>query len=167
MNKKLKHIKSTGFKTPENYFNNLEEQILQSVKLQETLKASKHNGFKAPEHYFDALEDSIINSISKEKEKPKVIRLSTKQRILYALSVAAAIIIMIAIFAPYQLDFPDLNNETVENYIYQEVYSNEDLATLFSLDELNNITITDQEYTEESLKNYILENTSLEDLIIE
>lgn len=167
MYKNLKHIKSTGFKTPKKYFDNLEDKIMQSLALDETLKSSKNTGFSAPEYYFGTLEDRILNSISQKNNKTKVIKLPSKQHIIYALSVAATIIILLAIFIPNQPSFENLNNESVENYMYEEALNNEDLAALFSLEELNNLTITDQIYTDESLQNYILENASIEDLIIE
>ena len=56
---KLHTIKTSGFKTPKDYFSKVEEQILNEVNLMDKVDAS---GFDIPESYFDAVEHTIMNS---------------------------------------------------------------------------------------------------------
>lgn len=167
MNKELKHIKTSGFKTPKDYFNTLEDSIMQSVKLDEQLDQLKDTGFKTPKSYFESIEDTVLKNVSHNQEEAKVISLFTKQQWIIVSSIAASIIFMLFILSPSNPSFDSLKIETVENYIYQENYATEDLAALFSSEELSDVELTETIYTEESLETYILNNTTIEDLITE
>lgn len=72
MGKDLKHSinyinskvgKQTGFSMPQNYFNDLEGEVLNKLN-EENLP--KENGFHTPESYFDNVEHSIFNKLSEE-----------------------------------------------------------------------------------------------------
>lgn len=165
MNKEFKHIKTTGFKTPKGYFNNLEDTIMSNIKLNETLN-TKSTGQKVPDGYFDSLEDRVFSKISNKKEV-KVISLFTRKNIFYAASIAAAIVIMFTIVIPSNPSFDNLKLETVENYIFEESYSSEEIAALLSDEELQEIVLIEESYSVESIEDYILDNATLEDLIIE
>ncbi|NJN28883.1 MAG: hypothetical protein HC819_24405, partial [Cyclobacteriaceae bacterium] len=61
---KLHNIKETGFKVPDNYFESLEETILNDVKLKEKIA---HSGFKTPDNYFESVEETIAQGLKQEK----------------------------------------------------------------------------------------------------
>jgi len=163
MNKnKLHNIKNSGFKTPKNYFDGLEDSILNQIKLNEKIDDT---GFKVPDNYFESLDDVIINKVS---QKPKVISLFTKRNLFYASSIAAALVLMFSIFInKNDLTFDDLEVASIENYIYEEEFDTYELASLLSEEELNTDNFIDTDYTDEALEDYLLENTTIEDLIIE
>ena len=62
MNKELKNIKTTGFKTPDNYFDTIEDNVIDNIKLNDVLN-NESNGQTIPEGYFDSIEDSVFQKI--------------------------------------------------------------------------------------------------------
>lgn len=166
MNKDLKHIKSTGFKAPKGYFDTLEDEIISNIKLNDTLKI-KSTGQKTPESYFDSLEDKVFERISNSNKDVKVVSLFSRKNMFYAASIAAAIVLMIMVVVPSNPSFSNLELETVEHYIFEEDYSSDEIAALLSDEELEEILFSEDSYTEENLEDYILDNATIEDLIIE
>lgn len=166
MNKEIKHIKTTGFKTPDNYFDTIEDNVMDNIKLNDVLN-NKSNGQTIPDGYFNTIEDSVFERINSSKKEVKVIRLFTRRNMLYAASIAAAIILMLIVILPSNPSFSNLELESVENYIYQESYSSEDIAALLTEEELTEVLYADSSYSDDSLEDYILDNTTIEDLIIE
>lgn len=160
--KKLHNIKDSGFKVPKNYFDGLEDSIMDQIILQE--KVSDH-GFKTPDDYFESLEDKIME---KATLKPKVITLFTKRNLIYASSIAAAIVLMFAIFNKNDtISFEDLEAATIENYLFEEDISTLELASLFTEENLIDDNYIESELTEDGIEEYLLENSTIEDLIIE
>lgn len=89
------------FKTPDNYFNNVSENI--SGK---SILTSKETGFKTPEHYFNTF---------------KVHKSTSKIRSLWPyLSAAAIIAIGFFVFKTNTLDIKPLNNDDIINYLALE-----------------------------------------------
>ncbi|MDN3665737.1 hypothetical protein ACFFU1_17305 [Algibacter miyuki] len=160
---KLHNINDSGFKTPEDYFNNLEDRVLSNIKLNE---AVSDPGFKVPDHYFDSLENKILNQVS-EKETTKVIPLFNRKNLLYVSSIAAAVLLLfnLSIFET-QSDWDNIDLETVENYIITENLGSEEIASLLLEDgDISEESFSDIEFTDEAVEGYFLENTSVEDLI--
>lgn len=58
MTPKNKH-KTTGFTTPKNYFNCLEENLGSKLYLNNTFK--EKTGFNVPDNYFETLDDRLKN----------------------------------------------------------------------------------------------------------
>ena len=166
MNKELKNIKTTGFKTPDNYFDAIEDNVMDTIKLKEILN-SDSNGQTIPVGYFDTIEESVFNKITSSKKEIKVVRLFTRKNMFYAASIAAVIILMLIVVLPSNPSFSNLELETVENYIFEEEYSSDEIAALLSDEELEKILFIEYSYSDESLKDYILDNATIEDLIIE
>lgn len=99
MEKDLKHIinKGTGFKTPPDYFDALENQIMNRIKLEK--ESIKKNPFAVPDDYFDSLEETIRKKTTQNTAgKPKVISLKTPNFIKYAASIAAAFLLIFSIY---------------------------------------------------------------------
>lgn len=166
-NKNLKHIKSTGFKIPKDYFENFEGRLFEKIDTKEVIPVTK-TGFKTPEDYFENLEDRIIlENRSKEKEA-KVISLFNKKTILYASSIAAAVLLLfnLSIFDK-GVTVDDLDTATVENYILDEDISSYELASLFSEELPTEDHLIDYDLDEEHLEDYLLNNADIENLMIE
>jgi hypothetical protein len=164
---KLNNIKSTGFRTPDNYFDTVEDTVMHALTQKEPPLPAERPGFDTPNNYFDNLEDKILQRIEKE-DGPRVIQLFSRRNLLYASGIAAAVLLLfnLSIFSgPLTLD--DLDTETVENYIIDEGIDPYELAILFADDELIEENIMEQQITDETLEDYLLENLDIEDLIIE
>jgi hypothetical protein len=164
MNKDLKHIKDQGFKVPKDYFETLEDQIMSNIALDTQIPKAETPGFETPKDYFNTLEDNIFNKLETPKET-KVIPLFKKRNILYFSSIAAVLLIMLAIFV--NTDSEELDYDLVENYIINEDVDVYELATLLTDEELNNIQmeIRNSTYIEDDMESYLLDNINLEDLI--
>src|SRR5699024_2976447 len=81
--KDKKHIH--GFKVPQDYFDNLEERIMQNVAMDQL---PKDTGMRVPDGYFAQLENRVITQIQSEKKKPsKLVWLNTWWHVAVAASV--------------------------------------------------------------------------------
>lgn len=116
MNNKKLHIKEPGFKTPKNYFENLESQIMEEVSL--ASKLSKENPFKVPEKYFDELDHRVLNQTSGKKKQPKVIPIYRNIMFRYVAGIAALLLVFFSIFKLQQTVSSETNTITqIESYI--------------------------------------------------
>jgi len=67
MNKNNKHHKA-GFTTPENYFNNFDEKLLNKLSIEENESTIPlETGFKTPDSYFTNLEETVLQKLSVEE----------------------------------------------------------------------------------------------------
>ena len=153
----LNNIKQSGFKTPNNYFNTIEDQIMSQISLE---KIDKNSGFKVPDNYFDTIEDNIL---SKTKET-KIFKLFNKKTIITVASIAAMFVLFFNL-NPFktQVTFDNLDTDTVEAYILNEVELN-DISNLINTDQLSQTDFID--YNGSSIDNY-LDDIDLEDFLDE
>lgn len=164
MDRKLNKIKDPGFKTPENYFEGLEDSILSQIRL-ENIGGS---GFKLPESYFESLEDKVLDKVSATNE-PKVIHLFTKRNLLFASSIAATILLLfnLSIFERGIATFETLDTTTVESYIMNEAMDSYEIASLLNNDEIIEEDFIEHNFTDENMENYIFNNIDIEDFYSE
>jgi hypothetical protein len=167
MQKDLNNIKNTGFKVPKDYFNTLEDTILNKIKVNSALKGVDNPGFEMPDGYLNTLEDNFFNTLPKE-ENPKVISLFSKRNLIYISGVAAAIVIMLGFFwNNANTSALDLDYEMVEAYIINQDISSYEIASLLTEEELLNINsdILDETFNDQDMEDYLLENVNFQDLI--
>ena len=167
MKNKLDNIKNTGFKVPQDYFQNLEDKIMDTIKLDNVLQGIDDTGFKMPEGYLDTLEDAVLTKV-KETSNPKVVSLFNKQAFIYISGVAAAVLIMFNVFwNKTETTIDSLDAELVENYIIDQGINTYEIASLLSNDnEINlDIELFDETFNDDSLEDYLFENVDLEDFI--
>ena len=168
MNDKLKHIKQSGYKAPDGYFNNLEDSIFNKLNVKSNLNSINNPGFNVPQDYFKTLEDNVFNTLEKDKNDVKVISLFSKRNILYYSGIAAAIVLMISIFKPdSKVSFDSIETELVESYISNYNINSADLATLWNETDFNEVAFDDYEFLDVTVEDYILENSNIEDLLID
>ncbi|MBZ9630157.1 hypothetical protein LB465_05145 [Salegentibacter sp. LM13S] len=158
---KISYNPKSGFKTPPSYFEGLEDEILDMVKLSETLEEKKPAGFTTPNGYFDGLEDEFLEKVT--NPEPKVRTLFTKEVFLYVASIAAMVIafastfyinpetqtswenVELSVMESYIDDNNiDLSTGEISNYIFQQGYIVDDA-------DLNTVN-------SEAMKNYLDEN---------
>ena len=111
-NEKLHNIKSNGFKTPENYFDSIEDKFFERLKFEENIEGVNDSGFTAPEGYFDTLEDKIL---SKLEDKP-IVKLNSRKTLYYIAGIAASLLLLFAIFLNNNDTTQELSAEMVETY---------------------------------------------------
>ena len=158
--KKLDTIKTSGFKTPKDYFSQVEEQILNEVNL---IDKADQSGFEIPEDYFDTLDDKILSQL--EDDKP-VIALKPRQSFYYIAGIAASLLLLFAIYINQETT-EEISAEMVENYFQDSDLDSYELAQLLSDAELleDDFVITETEYNEENLEAYLLDNSDIEQLL--
>ncbi len=160
MNKKDLHsIKESGFKVPNDYFEDLEGTILSQAKL----SGIEKSGHKIPEGYLDTLEETILSQVSK-KETPKVIPLFTKRNIVYISSIAAAVLLLLNLSIFEKDNVNSLDLETVENYIIDEDISTYDIASLLTDEDLEESNYIETTFKEENVEDFIIDNLNIEDI---
>lgn len=157
---KLHTIKNSGFKVPDNYFDSLEDSIMDQFNLS---KKIAETGFKTPDSYFDTIEEKIMSRVDHE---PKVVQLFSKQNLVYVAGIAAALVLMFSIIVNRnQLTFDDLETTSIENYLFEEDINTYELASLLTDDELITDDFIDSEMPSEALQEYLIQNATIEDLI--
>ena len=168
MNDKLKHINQSGFKAPEDYFNNLEDAVFNKLNAKSHLDGISNPGFEIPKDYFETVEDNVLSTIKNDSKEVKIISLLSRKNILYMSGVAAAIVLMVSIFKPSsEITFDSIDTELVESYISTQNINSADLATLWTETEFDDIAFDDYEFLDETVEDYILDNSNIEDLLID
>jgi hypothetical protein len=162
--KHLNNIKKTGFKTPKDYFTNLEGHVLDSVKLDDSLKY-KDSGFIKPESYLNNLEGIVFDKLKDENKNPKVINLFSAQNIFYLTGIAAALLIFFSVYFNSET-ITELDYQLVDDYIIEDIDTYE-LASLLTDEEIENINseIYTETFIDENMEDYIIQNVDIEDII--
>jgi len=153
MNKNNKHIK-TGFKTPDNYFNNFDEKVLKQLSNEESESVLPlETGFATPNNYFDNFEKKLSHKVSIEENtqkqtgfvapenyfdnldneilnkttstETKVIKLFNKKQFLYVASIAAILVLSFFILNPSNSNL--LTFDDIEYAAFEEYLNTEDL----------------------------------------
>jgi len=164
---KLHHIKSSGFKIPDGYLESVDESIFNKLNINSPLENHQNSGFKVPDQYFETFDDKIIEVVSSEKVV-KVIPLMSWKKVLYVSGIAASIVLMVSLFNnnSEKLTFGDLNIGLIEDYIVEEDFTNEDMASMLN-DDLTLDKFMDSHLINANLEDYILNNSSVEDFLNE
>jgi len=153
--------KGTGFSSPDNYFNNFENNFFKKKT-----NVSNTSGFISPKNYFENFDDKIFVAL----QSPKVIRLKNKRVIKFSLMVAATLLLFFSLnnfeFTkhPMRMDDIELNemvywidNDLVSYNTYEisEIFSDIDLDIQLASTEID-ASLNYLEYTD--IENLMLEN---------
>jgi hypothetical protein len=167
-NKNLHKIKSTGFKAPDGYFSSFDDNVFNKIDSENSLNTIKNTGFKVPKGYFESLNANVLfNQI--EKRESKIISLFNKKNLLYLSGVAAAILLLfnLSLFSKNP-SFDNLESDIVENYLIDEYFStNDDIAALFTDDEIEQSVSIDYDINASNIEEYLLNNADIESLLLE
>ena len=126
--------KKTGFSTPDNYFNKVDDGIISMIK--PTYLPKKNNTFSTPDNYFTTVENDIFEKLNIEKIKEvKVISLRKKILQFVPLVAAASVLLFISLnyfntSATYEFD--DITEADI-TFWYENGYGSTDsneLATV-------------------------------------
>ncbi|OZV68104.1 hypothetical protein [Winogradskyella aurantia] len=161
---KLNTVKSTGFKTPKNYFDSFDERLLEQLNKKETIEGIKTPGYQVPTDYFNSFEDKLFEKI-KNDQKP-VISLRSRKTFYYVAGIAASLMLALAVFLNKN-NSPSLTVEMVETYLENSDLDSYELAELLSDADLleEDFIITETDYNEGYLENYLIENVDLESIL--
>ena len=155
-----------GFKVPENYFDSVEETILQRLDESELPEKS---GFTTPEGYFDGLEDQLLDIVSTSEEQTGVISLISRRNAAIVLGIAACLAVIITVAlnndnaSSDSFDLATVTDYIDEGYLELSTYEVSNLLEEEQLEELTLAPLT----TEESIEDYLLEHIDENNLLIE
>ena len=154
-----------GFKAPEDYFQDFEERLFSKLKEAEL---PKDHGFDVPDGYFENLEERIQQNVTQEKTV-KVIPLLKRKTFIYAVSVAACAALVFSIYTKNTSEEILLQIADIEAYIEGDAIDLDsyDIAQLLSEDELDNLGLENEIFSQENLEDYLIENLDDTYLIIE
>jgi hypothetical protein len=163
---KLHNITSTGYKTPENYFESFEDRLFENLSDEEVIYGIKTHGYAVPKDYFNAVETDIISKLN-TKEKP-IVNLISKTTYYYVAGIAASLVLMFSLVFSNDnsISVDAIDTVAIENYLYQEDYTNDELATLITPNDISETDFININVSDETLNKY-LENIDTEDLILE
>jgi len=160
-------MKSSGFKAPDGYLESFDELLFKRLKVNGPLKGHKNSGFKVPDRYFETFDEKFAKNLSSDK-KIKIIPFISWKKMAYVSGIAASIILMISLFNNNNRipTFDNLETALIDDYIVEEDFTNEDIATLLS-DDLTLNNFMDSHLIDDNLEEYILDNASVEDYLKE
>ncbi len=149
--------KENNFKTPEGYFDELTERIME--RLDRVIPdIPKSDGFKVPDSYFDSLSEQIVKQV--DKPEPKVVKLYPyKKYLITAASIAAVVVIFIGLQwqGDQGLSFEDIASLELEEYFDKNAgaMSTYDIAELVPIEDLEMTDILESEWDEENIVEYL------------
>ena len=161
---KLHNINSTGFKTPDNYFEAFEDKLFNRLNEKESLEGIETSGYIVPKEYFESIEDTIINKLNTE-DKP-VISLQSRKTFYYIAGIAASLVLLFAVFFNSE-STEELSAEMVEAYLENRDLNSYEIAQLLSDTDLleDDFTIINTPYEEDNLESYLLDNSDIENIL--
>lgn len=161
--KKLEHIKSSGFKTPDNYFESLDAKLLARLSEKNSLEEIKSSGFNIPDNYFENLDNTILSQIGEDKP---IIALKSRETFYYIAGIAASIILLFAIFINNEPSV-EISAEMVEAYFEDSDLNSYELAELLSEAELleDDFIITETNFSEDNIEDYLIQYSDIEELL--
>ena len=167
-NNKLHNIKSTGFKTPDNYFESLDDAIFSKLAEDNLSAKIDSSGFKVPEGYFETIDAKILSAID-EKADSKVISMFSWKKVGYISGIAASLVLAFNFLFTNtnDLTFDDLETASIENYLLNEDLSAYEIAPYLGLTELNSDNFIDNTMNASDIEDYLLHNSDIEQLIID
>lgn len=163
----LHNIKDPGLKAPDGYFDTFDERLFKKLNAQKEMASVTDAGYKVPDNYFESFDDKLQARL-KEDNAPKVIKLKPWRKVAYVSGIAASLLLMFAVFMKSQekLSINHIETASIEDYLKDQNLNIYDIASFLNEDDLDLDNFVSNTLTEESLENYLLNNTSIEDLII-
>lgn len=158
-----------GFKVPDGYFDQLTDRVLENTQGQDL---QDHAGFIMPEDYLLSLEDRVMSRL---EQQIKVIPLQvskSKQWLFPVLAMAALFIGFITInglFTQDKVTFADLEDHEITDFLVDADFmqDEESVALLFADNTILKEIEMEENITDKELFDYLMEDASLNQIIIE
>ena len=148
--------KNSPFKVPKDYFKSFDANFFIEQELKNKVQKT---GFKTPDGYLNDFNVSIPKT-----SKVTNLRKLNKKYSFYLSGIAAALILLFMFIMPKK-DNEEVSLEILEDYLLSEVDQSDLLSNILTLDELNDLYILNVSSSE--IENYLLQNASIETLLID
>ncbi|MFK7814370.1 MAG: hypothetical protein AB8B59_17865 [Maribacter sp.] len=154
------------FKTPEGYFENFNERLMDKLVKEESIIPS-NDGFLAPEGYLETIHEAVTKKLDS-----KVIALNNYRKYYFAAASIAALLVLTFILRPNnnaEVDFNDLASAEIDTYFLNMNLdlTSYDLAEAIAIEDVTllDITETDNSIQNEAILEYLDDNIDgIEDL---
>ncbi len=158
MKKEIKNIDTPGFKTPSNYFDAVEENVMKEIELARSI--SKKSSFLTPPSYFSSLEDKTLKKVATVKKEPKVISILKSNTYKYVAGIAAIAVLLLSIFnisGEETFDFSSIEKSQISYFVEQGyiTVSDYELESLISEQALNEAGLLTADISSEELFDYL------------
>ncbi|MBO0322399.1 hypothetical protein J0X14_08830 [Muricauda sp. CAU 1633] len=167
----MKKDKKNSFNTPEGYFENFHERLMDKIGKEESQLESiipKSDGFALPEGYFNSVTEKVLSKTT--ESEAKVIQLTSYRKFYYGAAAIAAIFLLVFGLnwkSEIPIDFEDLANTEIDAYFETTEIdmSTYELAELVPLDHLELNDMLENDIEAENILEYLDENVEdIEDL---
>ncbi|MGJ8593438.1 MAG: hypothetical protein ACSHXF_12880 [Aquaticitalea sp.] len=167
-NEQLHNIKSSGFKIPDNYFESLEDAVFSRLSEDHLDSKVSSSGFEVPDDYFETFDSKVLNAIPKN-ESAKVISIFSWRNVSYISGIAASLVLAFNIFFnnSNQLSIDNLETASIESYLMDEDLSAYDIAPYLNLSEFESDNFVENTMTASDIEDYLIQNSDVEQLIID
>lgn len=164
-NNKL-NIKSTGFKTPDNYFEKFEDKLFDRLSEKESIEGVDSTGFKVPDDYLEKFDEKLLEHIKNTEDKP-VVKFINRKLFYYISGIAASLLLLLVLFNKIDEPMETLSVEMVETYLGNQDLDSYELAQLLSEANIleEDFTIIETNYNEENIESYLLDNADIETIL--
>jgi len=155
-----KFPKKEGYTEPENYFETLEATVFDTIKEKEHLRV--------PDNYFETLEDNVFYKIKKENNNtPRIINLKSRFLKVFAPIAIAASLLLLIMFnyntTNNTISFDNVATVDIENWIEDDLIA----IDAYQITEVFEDTNLEDEFNEDEINvlNY-LNGTDIESILI-
>jgi len=164
-NEKLHNIKTAGFKTPNDYFDSVEDSVFSKLNEPQILENTESPGFKVPKDYFESLDEIILSKV--DGNESKVIPIFNWKKIAYVSGIAASVILAFNLFInnPKNVTFDNLETASIETYLMNEDLNAYDIAPYLGNVDLNSDNFVENTINASDIEDYLLQNSDVEHLI--
>tara|TARA_B110000046_G_scaffold181127_1_gene212821 strand:+ start:10933 stop:11475 length:543 start_codon:yes stop_codon:yes gene_type:complete len=159
----------TGFSSPSDYFNNLEEAI--AVKLSEE-NFTKENSFEIPDTYFNKLEDRILANVSSAEKETTIISFKDLVLKMIPITAAASIVLFIGLNSflfntTEELTLDDISEDDIAFWLDFSTLTTNEIALALEDDVLDENDFYFSTIKNETIEDYINNSIDYTDLLNE
>ena len=156
--------KDSGFKTPEGYFDHLQDRILDHTAQVRNRRKDHRHGFRVPEGYFEGLADRLQE---RRKNKESKVRRLRPVNLSWIAAAAAAVLLLILVpdRGENSIEFKDLTGESIAEYLqtWEGDLSSDELADALPLNDIALEDILDASLQTQQIADYLENNTEADD----
>lgn len=148
---------SHGFKTPNDYLESMERQLLDRI---DEINLPRHHGLSTPLHYFEQIEDRILSRVSDESREIKVVPFYAKHWIPWVSGMAACLVAGFFIWNQISVPAEVFADNEISTYIENGTLGveSQDLAQLLTAADIEELALEADFLTDENLDDYIIEH---------
>ncbi len=171
---KFTYNPKSGFKVPENYFEEFESKILGTFCPEKDMVKTieKDTGFKVPNDYFETLDEKIFARLENPELEIKVIQFYKTRKFYYSAAIAAVFVGLIStlLFNPVQENsFDSIELSAIEAYMDSGNidFNYNEISSIIYDEEYVFDNITKSNLSDDAVFEYLNENIEDPTLILE